>query len=162
MTKREREITDKKEMLAILDKCKVVHIGLTDEDQPYIVPMNYGYTYEEGKLTLYLHGAVRGYKYDLIRKSPKVCFEMECDVKPFEGKVPCQYGMAYSSIMGKGTAEIIENPEEKIEALTIFMKTQTGKDFEFNEKLVSIVNVVRIHVTEFTAKRRPIPEGMLS
>ena len=40
------------------------------------------------------------------------------------------------------------------------MKTQTGKDFSFNEQLVSIVNVIKIHVTEFTAKKRPMPEGM--
>ena len=160
MTKREREVTDLKEILGILDKCKVVHIGLVDEDQPYIVPMNYGYTYEEGKLTLYLHGAVKGYKYDLIRANPKVCFEMECDVMPFAGKVACQYGMVYASIMGKGTAEIVESVEEKIKAMTILMKTQTGKEFTFNEQLVSIINVIKIEVTEFTAKRRPMPEGM--
>lgn len=160
MTKREREITDIQEILAILDKCKVVHIGLVDKDQPYIVPMNYGYTYENGQLTLYLHGAKKGYKYDLIQANPKVCFEMECDTMPFEGKVACQYGMVYSSVMGKGTAEIVEDVEEKIEAMAILMKTQTGKDFSFNEQLVSIVNVIKIHVTEFTAKKRPMPEGM--
>lgn len=162
MTKREREITDMEEILEILDKCKVVHMGLTDADQPYIVPMNYGYTYEKGELTLYLHGALQGYKYDLIRKNPKVCFEMECDVMPFAGKVACQYGMVYSSIMGKGMAEIIESPEEKIRDMVILMKTQTGKNFTFNEKLVSIINVIKIHVTEFTAKKRPLPEGMRS
>lgn len=160
MTKREREVTDIQEILAILDKCKVVHIGLTDKDQPYIVPMNYGYTYEDQQLTLFLHGAVKGYKYDLIKANPKVCFEMECDVMPFEGKVACQYGMVYSSIIGKGTAEIVEDVEEKKRALSILMKTQTGKDFAFNEKLVSIVNVIEIHVMEFTAKKRPLPEGM--
>lgn len=161
MTRREREVTDMKEILTILDKCKVVHIGLADKDQPYIVPMNYGYTYEDGALTLYLHGAKEGYKYDLIRTNPKVCFEMECDVIPFEGKVACQYGMAYSSIIGKGTAEIVEDVEEKIKDLSLFMKTQTGKEFAFNEKLVSIVNVIKIQVNEFTAKKRPIPEGMM-
>ena len=122
--------------------------------------MNYGYTYENGQLTLYLHGAKKGYKYDLIQANPKVCFEMECDTMPFEGKVACQYGMVYSSVMGKGTAEIVEDVEEKIEAMAILMKTQTGKDFSFNEQLVSIVNVIKIHVTEFTAKKRPMPEGM--
>ena len=161
MTRREREVTDIKEILTILDKCKVVHIGLVDEDQPYIVPMNYGYTYEDEQLTLYLHGALQGYKYDLIRKNPKVCFEMECDVIPFDGKVACQYGMSYSSIMGRGTAEIVEDVEEKIKDLSLFMKTQTGKEFVFTEKLVSIVNVIKIHVTEFTAKKRPLPEGMV-
>ena len=40
------------------------------------------------------------------------------------------------------------------------MKTQTGKDFEFNERLVSIVSVLRIDVSEYTAKHRPRPGEM--
>lgn len=160
MTRREREITNVEEIRAILDKCKVAHIGLTDGDQPYIVPMNYGYIYEAGRLILYLHGALTGYKYEVIEKNPKVCFEMECDVVPFSGKTACQYGTTYSSIIGKGIAKIVTDVEEKIESLAVLMKTQTGKDFIFNEQLVSIVNVIRIDVTDFTAKRRPLPEGM--
>lgn len=160
MTKREREVTDLAEITEILDKSKVVHMGLCDGDQPYVVPMNYGYLMEDGELTLYVHGAKTGYKYDLIRKNPKVSFEMDCDVAPFEGKVACQYGTTYSSIMGKGRAEIVEDVQEKMRALTILMKTQTGKDFIFNEQLVSIVNVIKITVSEYTAKKRPLPPAL--
>lgn len=157
MTRREREVTDINKILEILDKSKVVRIGLVDGDEAYVVPMNYGYTYENEKLTLYLHGARRGKKIDLMRANPKVFFEMDCDIVPFEGEVACKYGITYSSIMGKGKATILEDPEEKMQALTYLMKTQTGKDFEFNEKLVSVVAVIRIDVTEFTAKHRPAP-----
>ncbi|SHK97721.1 pyridoxamine 5'-phosphate oxidase family protein [Hespellia stercorisuis] len=160
MTKREREITDIQEILQILDKGKIIHLALCDGDQPYAIPMNYGYTYEDEKLTIYLHGATQGYKYDVLAKNPKVSFSIECDVSPFDGKVACQYGMSYASVMGKGTAEICEDVEEKKAGLTILMKTQTGKDFEFTEKLVSIVKVIKIEVQEFTAKKRPIPENM--
>ncbi len=158
LTRREREITDINKIIEILNKSKVLHLGLVDKDEAYVVPMNYGYTYENGKLTLYLHGARRGRKLDLMRENPKVFFEMECDLNPFEGDVACKYGISYSSIMGKGIAEILENPEEKMQALTYLMKTQTGKDFEFNEKLVSVVAVIKIDVTEFTAKHRPVPQ----
>lgn len=157
MTRREREVTDINKILEILDKSKVVRIGLVDGDEAYVVPMNYGYTYENEKLTLYLHGARRGKKIDLMRANPKVFFEMDCDIVPFEGEVACKYGITYSSIMGKGKATILEDHEEKMQALTYLMKTQTGKDFEFNEKLVSVVAVIRIDVTEFTAKHRPAP-----
>ncbi len=157
LTRREREVTDINEILKILDKAKIVHIGLIDGDEPYVVPMNYGYTYENEKLTLYLHGATEGRKLDIMRVSPKVFFSIECDVEPFNGTVACQYGTSYSSIMGKGKAEIIETPEGKMEGLTLFMKTQTGLDFEFNERLVSAVSVIKIDVSEFTAKHRPKP-----
>ena len=159
MTRREHEINDRTEIIDILDRCSVVHLGLVDGDEPYVVPMNYGYTMDDnGKLTLYLHGATQGRKLDLMRKNPKVFLEMECDMQFFEGDVACRYGMAYKSLMGRGTAVILEDPDEKMEGLTLFMKTQTGKDFTFNEKLVKVVSVIRIDVAEYTAKRRNLPK----
>jgi len=96
----------------------------------------------------------------MMRANPSVFFSIDCDRMPFEGRVACQYGLVYSSIMGRGTATIVEDVEEKMQALSILMKTQTGKDFTFNERLVSIVAVIRIDVNEFTAKHRPLPEAM--
>jgi len=160
MTKREFRITDEQQILAILDTAKVLHLGLAVDNEPYVVPLNYGYTMEEGKLVLYLHGATQGKKLDMIRANPNVFFEIDCDRMPFEGKVPCQYGMVYSSIMGRGTAHIVEDVEEKKKAMTILMKTQTGKEFDFNDRLVSIVAVIRIDVSEYTAKHRPLPEKL--
>lgn len=160
LTRREREVTDINKIIEILDKAKIVHIALVDGDEPYVVPMNYGYTLENGKLTLYLHGATEGKKLDLMRKNAKVFFSIECDIEPFSGQVACQYGTSYSSIMGKGNAEIFENPQDKMNGLTAFMKTQTGQDFQFNEKLVSAVSVIKIDVSQFTAKHRPKPINM--
>ena len=160
MTKRARQVTDPAGIRHILDTGKVLHLGLSVNDEPYVVPMNYGYTLEEGKLVIYLHSAVRGKKLDMVQANPKVFFSIDCDRMPFEGRVPCQYGMVYSSIMGRGTATLVEDPEAKMEAMSIFMKSQTGKDFTFNERLVSIVTVIRIDVAEYTAKHRPLPEAM--
>ena len=160
MTKRERQVTDPQQILDILNKGKVLHLGLAVDNEPYVVPMNYGYTKENGKLVMYLHSAVRGKKLDMIRINPKVFFEIDCDIQPFDGVKPCQYGMVYSSIMGKGLASIVEDVEEKKQAMSILMKTQTGKDFDFNEELVSIVAVIRIDVEAYTAKHRPLPEKM--
>ena len=160
MTKRERQITDQAQILHILDTAKVLHLGLCVNNEPYVVPMNYGYIEEKGKLVLYLHSAVQGKKLDMIRANPNVFFEMDCDRMPFESKLPCQYGMVYSSIMGRAVATIVEDVEEKKRAMTILMKTQSGKDFEFNDRLVSMVAVVRLDVSEYTAKHRPLPENL--
>ena len=160
MTKRERQITDPVQIRHILDTAKVLHLGLAVNDEPYVVPMNYGYTEEEGKLVLYLHSALKGKKLDMMGSNPNVFFELECDRMPFEGKLPCQYGLVYSSIMGRGKARIIDDVEEKMKAMSVLMKTQTGKDFTFNAQLVSIVAVIRIDVEEYTAKHRPLPEAM--
>ena len=160
MTKREFKITDEAGIRQILDKAKVLRLGLAVDNVPHIIPLNYGYTLESGKLKFFLHSAVKGNKLDLIRSNPNVCFELVCDYKPFEGQLPCQYGLGYCAVSGRGKAVIVEDVEEKMEGMSILMKTQTGKDFEFNERLVSIVSVIRLDVTEFTAKHRPVPENL--
>ena len=160
MTRRERQITDETQIMDILDKGKVLHLGLAVDNEPYVVPMNYGYIKEDGKLVIYLHSAVRGKKLDMIRTNPKVFFEIDCDLLPFESELPCQYGISYSSVMGRGTARIVEDVEEKKQAMSILMKTQTGKEFTFEDRLVSIVAVIRIDVDAYTAKHRPVPEKL--
>lgn len=160
MKRRDLEVTDIQEIKYILDNSKYLHLGLVDDGMPYVVPMNYGYCFEEDKLIFYIHGGMEGRKLDVIRKNSKCCVEMECDAEMFEGRVACQYGYIYSSLMGFGNVRIIEEPKEKMKALTIMMKTLTGKDFEFNERLVSIVNVMKVECDYYTAKKRPLPPAL--
>lgn len=160
MTRRERQVTDINEILKILDNSKVLHLGLVDGDEPYVVPMNYGYTYENEKLTIWLHCARQGRKLDVMRINPKVFFEMEYGITPFEGEVACKYGITYSSLMGRGVATIIEDVETKKIALSALMKAQTGRDFSFEDKMAEVVGVVKIDVIEFTAKHRPLPKDL--
>ena len=160
MTKREYKITEPGEIRRILDTAKVLRLGIAVDNVPHIVPLNYGYTMEDGKLTLYMHSAVKGNKLELLRQNPNICFELDCDLVPFEGKVACQYGLSYCAISGRGKAVLVEDVAEKMEAMRSLMKTQTGKDFTFNERLVSIVAVIRVDVTEYAAKYRPIPENL--
>ena len=157
MTRREFEVKDPGVIRDILDGSKFLHLGLVDDGMPYVVPMNYGYKMEDGKLTLYLHSAVKGYKLDVIAKNPTCCFEMEYGVEPFVGKIPCQYGITYYSLMGRGEIHLVEDVAEKERAMTLLMQAQTGRHFEFNERLVSIVSVLRIDVSVYTAKHRPLP-----
>lgn len=154
MRRRDREIETKEEMLYVLDTCKVLHAAMHDEDGIYILPMNFGYTYEGEELVFYLHAALEGKKLDLLKKNPEVGFELDCDHELIEGKVACQYGYRYASIVGKGKAQIVEDPQEKIKAMEVLMKCQTGKDFAFNERLVTIVSVIKITASEFSGKRR--------
>ena len=160
ITRREREVTDLNEIIGILDRAKIVHVGMIDGNMPYVIPMNYGYTMEDGKLTLYLHGATRGRKLDILRVNPNVFIEIDTDIVPFEGPAACQYGICYSSIMGEGVAELVEDVEGKKKALTILMKTQTQKDFTFVDKMVGGVTVIKIRVSDYTAKKRPMPSRL--
>ena len=162
MRRRDREITDISHIESILNEGQYLHLGLSDGDMPYVIPMNYGVTKNEenGRYTIYLHGAHEGKKLDIIRKNPNCCFTIERNVVPFEGRLACQYGTTYESVIGFGKVSIVDNPSEKAEALLALMKTQTGRtDFQFDERMVSIVTVMKINVEELTAKERLKPGG---
>ena len=158
MRRKDREVTEIQEILHIVDEAKILHLGLMDEGYPYIVPMHYGYEFEDGTFVFYLHSAKEGHKLDLIQKDAHVCVELETNVELVSGgEVPCMYGAAFASVIGKGTAGLVEEESEKIKALELLMKNQTGRAFEITGKMAESVEVIRVMVKEFTAKRRAVP-----
>ena len=159
MRRKDREVTQIEEILRIAGKAKILHLALFDEGYPYIVPLHYGYEYTDGNLVFFCHSAKEGHKIDRIRKDPHVGVELECDITPVSGgEVPCRYGSAYSSLIGRGTAELVRDGEEKIHGLELLMKNQTGKDFPFSEQMASSVEVIKLTIRDFTAKARKIQE----
>lgn len=158
MRRKDREITDINEILELVVKTDVLHLGLFDGDYPYIVPLHYGYEYADGTLTFYMHGAKEGHKIDLINANPNVCVELENDVELIPGDVACAYGSSYFSIMGRGTASIVTDEEEKIKGLKLLMENQTGRAFEIDARMAAAVAVIKVTTDNFTAKaRRKMP-----
>ena len=92
---------------------------------------------------------------DLIRSNPNVCIEVESDVELISGgDVACKYGASFASVIGHGRAELTEDVQEKIRGLSLFMKNQTGREFNINEEMASTVEVIKVVISEFTAKSR--------
>ena len=155
MRRKDREITDLSRIEEILDTAKILHLGLHDDPYPYVVPLHYGYEFAEGQIVLYMHCAKDGYKLDLIRKNPHVCVQIDCGMELIPaGDVACKYGARFASIIGRGKAELLEKPESKALALAALMRHQTGRDFEIQEKVTSAVSVIRVVLSEYSAKAR--------
>lgn len=156
MRRKDREVTDIAVVEDILKRAAVVHLGMAEGGKPYVVPMHYGYTFQDGVLILYMHGAHTGKKYDIIRENPNVFIEIDADMELISGDgIPCEYGASYASVMGEGVASILEDVEEKKQGLKILMKTQTGQDFEFTEAMCNTVQVIKIEVPVWSAKCSP-------
>ena len=157
MRRKDREITNIETIRAILDKAQVLHLAMIDGDRPYVVPLHYGYTLADGRLTLYLHSAKEGRKLDVLSQNNAVAFVLETDIFPISGgDIPCGYGAAFASVIGEGRAVILDDPAEKTKALAVLMRTQTGRDFAFTEAMAETVAVIRIDVDAFTAKAKPL------
>ena len=75
MRRSARGIKDRKEIESIIQSAQVCRIGLSEDNVPYVVPMNFGYKDN----CLYFHCAKAGKKIDVIRQNNKVCFEMDID-----------------------------------------------------------------------------------
>ncbi|WP_461255663.1 pyridoxamine 5'-phosphate oxidase family protein [Treponema sp. R80B11-R83G3] len=156
MRRKDREIISTDEKLEIIAKCKVCRIGLSENNYPYIVPLNYGFSYENEKLTLYFHCATEGKKIDIIKKNNNACFEIDCDTKLIEGQKACDYGYEFKSIIGFGKIFFLDSKDEKINGLNYLMKHQTGKDikFDYNETELNNIIVFKLSVDDFTGKQK--------
>ena len=155
MRRADREIREASEILKIVDGCQVCRLGLADEDSVYIVPLSFGYSWREGKLTLYFHGAREGRKMELIRKNGKGSFEMDLCGKLVEGETGCQYSVCYQSVMGEGRIEIVKEPARKELCLRHIMAHYTDRsDLEFSPQTVERTCVLRLEADWFSAKAR--------
>ena len=144
----EREITDQTAMEAIIRSSLVCRLGLSDENRPYIVPLCFGYQ----DRTLYFHGAREGKKIDLLRKNPYVCFEFDLNSGVKEAEKACKWGMSYQSVIGSGKASLLDDPEEKREALGIIMGQYGDGEFSFSENIIEKTGIIKIDIEEMTGK----------
>lgn len=152
MRRKDREITEKEKLREIMDKCKVCRLAMQDEEGVYLVPLNYGYIWENDVLTLYFHSAKEGRKVRAIQKNQNVCFEMDCEHALIEADVPCAYGYEYACVMGNGKAVILEEAKEKAKALSVLMRHQTGAGFEVSEQMAGGVAVIKVTAESYTGK----------
>lgn len=151
MRRSQNEVTDQQELIQIINQCDVIRIGMSVDNEPYIVPLNFGYKDQ----VFYFHGAKEGRKMDMIRSNPKVCFEMDTDHKLIgDSDKACDWTMKFSSVMGTGQMTVIENWDEKKEALDILMQQYGGKDsYEYNDKMLERIGIMKLEVLTMTGKR---------
>ena len=157
MRRSEWEVTDYKQMLEFMEACDICRIGMRDGEGVYILPLNFGYQEENGKLVLYFHGAKEGKKIDLLQENPNVSFEMDCKHKMTLANkdVACTYSFSYASIMGHCTVSLITEPEQIREGLQCVMSHYTQRsDWTFLDSAVNRVTVLRLEISDWSCKTR--------
>ncbi|MCP4673635.1 MAG: pyridoxamine 5'-phosphate oxidase family protein, partial [Desulfobacula sp.] len=91
MRRKEKEIVEKSDIEAVIQKSIVCHLGLSDNNIPYIVPLCFGYQDN----TIYVHGSLKGRKTDIIQKNQNICFEFDINTEIVKGENACKWGMKY-------------------------------------------------------------------
>ncbi|MFA9379252.1 MAG: pyridoxamine 5'-phosphate oxidase family protein [Lachnotalea sp.] len=159
MRRKDRELLETKEIVDIINQCKTCHVAMVDEGEPYVIPLSFGYEVKDSTLILYLHSAKEGRKIDIWNKNSRVCFEMSCEGESVHAKTPCDSGYYFSSLIGYGNVEFIEDIGEKCKALSLLMKHQANQYVEFNEVQANSVCVFKIVSSELTGKKKSKPQN---
>jgi len=153
MRRGDKEIGDREELHRILDEAMVMHLGMLDGVRPYVVPLNFA---RDGEV-LWFHAAKDGRKLDCLRAAPAVCVEVDRFLKLHTGPSACDdWTSHYESVIGFGTAEIVEDAAVKLHALRAIMRRYSERDdWEFSDASVEAIAVVRIRLDSLTGKRSP-------
>jgi nitroimidazol reductase NimA-like FMN-containing flavoprotein (pyridoxamine 5'-phosphate oxidase superfamily) len=149
LRRKEKEITAKNEIEFIIRKSTVCRLGLADDGWPYIVPLCFGYRNN----ALYFHSAKEGRKIEILKRNNQVCFEFDIHSELKPGKTACAWGMKYRSVIGYGTASLIEDAEKKRQALDIIMAQYADGAFEYSEKAFKDALVIKVEIENMTGKK---------
>lgn len=155
MRRMDRAVTDPQEITEIMSRCEVLRLAINTEGAPYVLPVNFGM--EPDGMTLYIHGANRGTKYDLIAKDNRVGFELDCNhgLVLDDGDHSCT--MDYESVVGWGIVEEVTEEAQKRHALKLLMKQYHAGDFPVDMGPLPRTRILRLKVQERTGKRRRKP-----
>ena len=153
MRRFEREISGISDMEEIIRKADVCRIAIANNNMPYIVTMNFGYS-GGSRPCLYFHCAVSGKKIEMIKKNNLVCFEMDIDHQLYKGKKGCDWGMRYRSVVGYGKISFINDKEQKEIGLNCIMAHYGSEaHYVYDEKILERTSILRLDIKEITGKK---------
>lgn len=150
MRRADREISSRAQIDAIIRGSEVCRLAFAVSDEPYLVPVSFGY---DGN-RLYFHTAKKGRKIDCIAGNNRVCFEMERNVRLVKHpQKPCKWSFSFESVIGFGTVHELSAPEKKAKGLNFIMEHYSGREWEFTEADVRNTRVWEISIASVTGKR---------
>lgn len=153
MRRKDREVTDPALIADIISRCTCCRIGFSDDGEVYIVPLSFGYEVKDNTYTFYFHGANEGRKIDLIRKAPRVGFEMDTNYMLHEADAACGYSARFQSVIGNGAVSMVSEIGEKKHGLSLLMEHNSGKrDWTFDEKMLDAVAVFKLVTEKMSCK----------
>jgi uncharacterized protein len=138
----------------ILDSAFVCHVGFAVDGQPYVIPTNYGRTGD----TLYIHGSAASRMLKTLSGGVPVCVTVTHVDGLVLARAAFHHSVNYRSVMILGTARLVEDLAEKMEALRIFtdhvMKGRWDDVRIPNEQEMKATTVLALPLQEVSAKVR--------
>jgi nitroimidazol reductase NimA-like FMN-containing flavoprotein (pyridoxamine 5'-phosphate oxidase superfamily) len=153
----ERGVYDREAVYKILDAGFICHVGFVQNGQPFVIPTGYGRNGD----TLYVHGSAASRMLKEVNQGVPVCVT----VTLLDGLVLARsifnHSMNYRSVVILGQARVIDDPDEKLEALRrlsehIIPGRWQNSRFP-NERELKATTILGVPIEEFSAKVRQGP-----
>ncbi len=146
------DIPSTETVLETLSKMKIGTLSTLDSDgSPYAVPINF--IVLDG--AIYFHGKNQGTKVSNLSKDSRCCLTaFNLDDYEKTGEDACDIFANYESVVVKGKATSIEDPDDKMALLRVLVDTllpARAKD-AIGEKMVDVTGVFRIDVDSASIK----------
>ncbi len=135
----------------LLAKAPVAHLGTHNSNgYPYVVPVHFVH----GADCIYIHGLNRGQKLQNIQNNPKICLELSHMEGFIMDEKACDVNTAYQSVVILGTASMVEEKEEKIEALNQVVAKYTPQlsGQAFPDNMLKGTGIIKICIDEISGK----------
>jgi uncharacterized protein len=149
-----RGMYDRETVFKILDEAFVCHVGFVVDGQPYVIPTNFGRVDE----TLYLHGSAASRMLRTLSEGIPVCVTVSLIDGLVLARSAFHHSVNYRSVVILGTARLVEDPAEKMEALRLFtehiMKGRWEQIRWPTEQELKGTTVLALPIEEVSAKVR--------
>jgi nitroimidazol reductase NimA-like FMN-containing flavoprotein (pyridoxamine 5'-phosphate oxidase superfamily) len=150
--RKEKEITNDTEMLAIMMKAKYITVALCDNNIPYLATLSHGY--DRDQHCIYFHCAKVGKKIEILRENNVVWGQALIDKGYVHGS--CDHLYATMQFMGK--VRFIDEFDEKKHALEIMIKALENDPkkvmgSQLTEESIKGVQIGRIDLEYMSGKK---------
>jgi nitroimidazol reductase NimA-like FMN-containing flavoprotein (pyridoxamine 5'-phosphate oxidase superfamily) len=149
-----RAVYDREAAYRILDEGFLCHVGFVVDGQPFVIPTSYG----RKDANLYIHGSAASRMLRQLKESIPVCITVTLLDGLVLARSVFNHSMNYRSVVVLGKVTLVDDPEEKIEALrTLSEHILPGRwadSRQPNASELKQTSVLRLPIEEFSAKVR--------
>jgi nitroimidazol reductase NimA-like FMN-containing flavoprotein (pyridoxamine 5'-phosphate oxidase superfamily) len=153
----ERGVYDRATAYQILDEGFICHVGFVVEGQPFVIPTGYGRAGDN----LYIHGSAASRMLRRLDQGVAVCVTVTLLDGLVLARSVFNHSMNYRSVVILGTAQAVNDPGEKLQALRLLsehiLPGRWAEARQPNERELKATLVMRLPITEFSAKVRQGP-----
>jgi len=144
-------IQNREEINEIIRSCKTCWLGMSENNFPYVLPMNFALDGD----SVILHSAQSGRMWETIKRNPQVCINWIIgeDLAWQDVKVGCSYRVKSKSVLVEGSVEFVNDFDEKTRCLQLLMSQYSDREFKFSGPSVENVGILKVKIEKIAAKQ---------